>query len=199
MVLIKKQLAVVSLGLLSSLLPAAPAKKPEMGYPDTDSVRRAAKTDGEFRYAESVPFADWANAARAKLIRQLGVAEKLVDSRVPLAPKLIWTREVPNGTITKLYLQSEKDYVMPVYLCLPKGNGPFPVWICVQGHGTGMHASISVKWQDEKTFKYDGGDRDFALQCLEKGYAALCIEQRAFGEKSTLPSHQPNCSRQGLH
>lgn len=195
---IKKGQSVALISLLAVAAQAAPPMKPVI-YPDTDYLRHAAQTVGEFRYADVMKHSRWENAARAGLIRQLGIAEKLAAPRVPLAPKIIWTRKVPNGTITKLQLQSEKDYVMPVYLCLPNGKGPFPVWICVQGHGTGMHASISVKWQDEKSFKYDGGDRDFALQCLEKGYAALCIEQRAFGEKSTLSNHHPNCSQQGLH
>lgn len=195
---IKKGQSVALISLLAVAAQAAPPMKPVI-YPDTDYLRHAAQTVGEFRYADVMKHSRWENAARAGLIRQLGIAEKLAAPRVPLAPKIIWTRKDPNGTITKLQLQSEKDYVMPVYLCLPNGKGPFPVWICVQGHGTGMHASISVKWQDEKSFKYDGGDRDFALQCLEKGYAALCIEQRAFGEKSTLSNHHPNCSQQGLH
>lgn len=193
-----KKSLVIMLGLLAVGSKADPGSRP-VEYPDTDSIRRAAVTAGAFCYKEGTPYDRWAENARASLVRQLGIAEKLSAPRVPLDPRVIWSREVPNGTITKLHLQSEKDYVLPVYLCLPKGKGPFPVWICVQGHGTGMHASISVKWQDEETFKYDGGDRDFALQCLEKGYAALCIEQRAFGEKSTLSNRQPNCSRQGLH
>ena len=172
---IKKGQFAVLLSLLAVTAQAAPPMKPAE-YPDTDYIRRASQTVGEFRYADEMQYSSWGNAARTGLIRQLGIAEKLAEPRVPLAPKIIWTRKVPNGTITKLHLQSEKDYVMPVYLCLPNGKEPFPVWICVQGHGTGMHASISVKWQDEKSFKYDGGDRDFALQCLEKGYAALCIE-----------------------
>ena len=62
-----------------------------------------------------------------------------------------------------------------------------------------MHASISVKWQDEKSFKYDNGDRDFAVQCLAKGYAAICVEQRAFGEKSCMKNHKPGCSRLASH
>jgi len=167
--------------------------------PDENSIRRAAGISGSFRYTEGRRFSEWAPTAREALMRHLGIAEKLRAPRVPLAPKLLWSREVENGTITKLLLQSEKDVAMPVYLCLPKGKGPFPVWICVQGHGTGMHASISVAWQDEKTFKYDGGDRDFALQCLAKGFAALCIEQRAFGERSCFSNRKPGCSILALH
>ena len=62
-----------------------------------------------------------------------------------------------------------------------------------------MHASISVAWQDESAFKYDGGDRDFAIQCLAKGYAALCVEQRALGEKSCMDDRKYGCRRLALH
>ena len=141
----------------------------------------------------------WQAEAREDLIKKLGIEAKLKALRVPLSPRILWQRKVKNGTITKLILQSEKDYSFPAYLCIPDGNGPFPVWICVQGHGTGMHASISVRWQDEKTFKYDGGDRNFVEQCLERGYAALCIEQRAMGERSGYSDHRPGCLRQARH
>ena len=167
--------------------------------PDHDTLKRAEKQPGKFRFQQENSFADWQTAARGDLLKKLGAAQKLAAPRCDLAPKVLWSRKVKNGTITKLHLQAEKEYTLPVYLCIPEGKGPFPVWICVQGHGTGMHASISVKWQDEKTFKYDGGDRDFVLQCLDKGYAALCVEQRAMGEKSCHKNRQPGCLRLAAH
>ena len=167
--------------------------------PNTNSIKKAEKIQGKFYFKSGMNFKTWQQNARADLIKKLGIAEKLNASKVPLNPQILWSRKVDNGTITKIVLQSEKDYSFPIYLCLPDGNGPFPVWICVQGHGTGMHASISVKWQDEKSFKYDKGDRDFAIQCLAKGYAAICVEQRAFGEKSCMENYKPGCSRLASH
>ena len=180
--------------IVSGLVMAA---SPEL--PDTESLQKAAQMTGKSHYKPGTPFAAWQQDARADLVRKLGIAEKLTAPRVPLNPKIIWTRPVQNGTIIKLHLQSEKDYVLPAYLCLPSGKGPFPVWICLQGHGTGMHASISVRWQDEKSFKYDNGDRDFAIQCMERGYAALCLEQRAFGEKSCRSDRRFGCRRLAHH
>lgn len=167
--------------------------------PDTGSMKRAQKIRGEFYFSPETDFRTWRKAARNSLVEKLGLARKFPAPRVPLAPRLLWRRKVKNGTICKMLLRSESDHDLPIYLCLPDGRGPFPVWICVQGHGTGMHASISVKWQDEKSFKYDGGDRDFALQCLEKGYAAVCVEQRAFGEKSCMTTRKPGCARLASH
>ncbi len=167
--------------------------------PDNRSMERAGKIQGEFYFKPGTDFQTWQRAARRGLVERLGIARKLSAPRTALNPQVLWQRQVANGSITKILLQSEEGYDFPVYLCLPDGEGPFPVWICVQGHGTGMHASISVKWQDEITFKYDNGDRDFAIQCLEKGYAALCVEQRAFGERSCMANHKPGCERLASH
>lgn len=167
--------------------------------PDSYSMNRAEKIRGEFHFKVGTDYKVWRKAAGDALVEKLGISQKLFAPRVALSPKVLWTRKVKNGTITKMVLQSEKDYELPIYLCLPDGKGPFPVWICVQGHGTGMHASISVKWQDEKTFKYDNGDRDFAVQCLAKGYAAICVEQRAFGERSCRKDRRFGCARLASH
>ena len=172
----------------------------DVKLPDTNSLERAKKIQGKFHFREGTIFIKWQNDARSELIEKLGIAKKLSAPRVPLAPEILWQRKVKNGTITKIILKSEKDYDLPIYLCLPDNvKAPFPVWICVQGHGTGMHASVSFRWKDEKTPYYDGGDRDFAIQCLEKGYAALCVEQRAFGEKSCMANRQPGCLRLASH
>ena len=49
-----------------------------------------------------------------------------------------------------------------------------------------MHKSIGVDFTDNmKTNKVDG-DRDFANSCMKNGFAALCIEQRSFGERKEL-------------
>jgi hypothetical protein len=167
--------------------------------PDFVSIARAGKIQGEFYFHPGTVFQSWQSAARKSLVEKLGISKKLSAPRIPLNPRVLWQRKVDNGTIAKMVLQSEKGYDFPIYLCLPDGKGPFPVWICVQGHGTGMHASISVKWQDEKSFKSDDGDRNFAIQCLEKGYAAVCVEQRAFGERSCMENHRPGCARLASH
>lgn len=166
--------------------------------PDTYSLDRAAKTKGEFRFKNGENFAKWKQKARADLIKRLGMTEKWKQKRIPLNPKILWTRKVKNGTITKLTIESEKGCIVPMYLCLPEGKGPFPVWICVQGHGTGMHVSINVQ-KDEKSPRKDRGDRDNAIQCLENGYAALCVEQRAMGARSLRSDQRPNCEILAMH
>ena len=53
--------------------------------------------------------------------------------------------------------------------------------VCLQGHSTGMHISLGVPRFPGDQEDIDG-DRDFAVQAVKRGYAALAVEQRAFGE-----------------
>ena len=165
---------------------------------DQYSLHRAVSVHGSFRFQDDFEFNKWKQEARESLMENLGLVKKMNTRRIPLSSTVLWTRKVENGTITKLTIESEPGRTVPMYLCLPEGEGPFPVWICLQGHGTGMHVSIGVQI-DEETPRVDDGDREVALQCLEQGYAALCIEQRAMGERSLRSDHRPDCDRLAMH
>ncbi len=136
--------------------------------------------------------AAWSAAARAELVKLLRLDGRLAAPRVELNPRSRWKRTIPLGTIEKFVVTTEPGLDMPMYLCTPPGQGPFPVFICLQGHSTGMHNSIAVSFTDEVTPIEIAGDRDFALQCLRRGYAALCIEQRGLGERSGRTDHKHN-------
>ena len=79
-------------------------------------------------------------------------------------------------------LQTEEGYFTHCDLLLPPAQeGPLPLCVCLQGHSTGAHISLGqAKYPgDEDTIR--GGDRDFAVRAVKEGFAALAIEQRAFG------------------
>lgn len=106
------------------------------------------------------------------------------ETRVPLRPRLLWQREHPLGIIEKVAFTAEPHADVVAYVCLPASvPPPYTFMICLQGHTTGMHQSIAVEQADEEKPFVVEGDRDFALGCLQRGVAALCIEQRAFGER----------------
>lgn len=46
-----------------------------------------------------------------------------------------------------------------------------------------MHNSIAVQRDDNTLPLQVEGDRAFGLECMRRGLAALCIEQRSFGER----------------
>ncbi|MBI4556923.1 MAG: prolyl oligopeptidase family serine peptidase [Candidatus Hydrogenedentes bacterium] len=123
----------------------------------------------------------WQRRLRRKLKQLLGYCPGVP---VPLNPQVLWTRTHPLGRIEKLVFTSEPYADVPAYLCLPsEGDPPYPVMICLQGHTTGMHKSIAVDAEDETKPIEVPGDRDFGIGCLRHGVAALCIEQRSFGER----------------
>ncbi|MGN1347114.1 MAG: alpha/beta hydrolase family protein [Eubacteriales bacterium] len=77
-------------------------------------------------------------------------------------------------------LQTEEGYFTHADLLPPVQDGPLPLCVCLQGHSKGAHLSIGIA-------KYPGdedsldGDRDFAVRAVKEGFAALAVEQRAFG------------------
>ncbi len=77
----------------------------------------------------------------------------------------------------------ENDFFVPAHFLIPKNfSGKIPVVICLQGHSTGMHVSLAREMHPGKAPIQVEGDRDFCIQAVKRGYAALAIEQRGFGE-----------------
>lgn len=130
----------------------------------------------------------WQRRARARLRDLLG---DLPSARCPLEPRTIWKRAHDLGTLEKVVFTSEPRAEVVAYACVPRNaRPPYRYVICLQGHTTGMHLSIGVDRGDETRAIEVEGDRDFALGCLRRGYAALCLEQRAFGERAERVQRQ---------
>jgi len=125
----------------------------------------------------------WQDSFRPKLKELLGDMPKETE-KCPLNVRSLWKRDHELGTIEKVVFTSEPFCDVPAFLCLPKNAAPpYTTFICLQGHSTGMHNSIGLDFETNTKEIEVAGDRDFALKCMEKGIAALCIEQRSFGER----------------
>ena len=123
----------------------------------------------------------WKRRLRNRLRTLLGTMPK---ERVPLNVRHLWRHDHPLGYIDKIVFTAESHCDVPAYVSIPGDRTPpFPFMICLQGHSTGMHNSIAVQQDDETTPLKIEGDRDFAIQCMRRGLAALCIEQRSLGER----------------
>lgn len=84
---------------------------------------------------------------------------------------------------------------VPGYLLIPKNTAPpYPVMICLQGHAPGMYISLG-EFHNEKERKLIEGGRDLALQAIDRGWAALVIEQKGFGERQ---KDSLSCNHQSL-
>jgi len=137
----------------------------------------------------------WQSTLRRKLGQLVG---DLPEKRCPLRPRRLWFRRHPLGTIEKISFTAEPGADVLAYVCLPKAaRPPYTFMICLQGHSTGMHNSIAVRRENETRPLKVEGDRDFALGCLQRGIAALCIEQRSFGERREQVQEQ--VSSHGCH
>ncbi|MEI7435603.1 MAG: hypothetical protein WCL16_02205 [bacterium] len=137
----------------------------------------------------------WQSRLRRKLRQLVG---DMPEERCELRPGRLWKRATPLGTIEKIRFTSEPCSDVVAYVCLPKGlKPPYTFMICLQGHSTGMHNSIAVQREDESRPHKVEGDRDFALGCMSRGIAALCIEQRSFGERRE--QKQKQVSSHGCH
>jgi dienelactone hydrolase len=118
--------------------------------------------------------------------------------REPLNVRSLWKRDHPLGSIEKIVFTSEPYSDVMAYVCLPESaTPPYSFFVCVQGHSTGAHNSIAMDLDDNSAPHEVEGDRDFGLGCMQRGVAALCIEQRSFGERREL--HQERVAPHGCH
>ncbi len=128
----------------------------------------------------SADYDKWKIQVQETFWELLGDAPEQTDLNVVVE----WEKESADFTERRIIFDTEPEASVPCHLLLPKsGKAPYPVVICLQGHSTGMHISLGrpVYTGDEATIS--GGDRDFALQIIKEGYAALVLEQRGFGER----------------
>lgn len=137
----------------------------------------------------------WQRRLRRKVRSLIGMPS---GRRVALNVRSLWRRKHPLGTIEKIVFTSEPYSDVMAYICLPESaKPPYSFFVCVQGHTTGAHTSIAVDRDDNSVTIEVPGDRDFGLGCMERGIAALCIEQRSFGERRE--QHQEHVSAHGCH
>lgn len=137
-------------------------------------------------YKSGEDFGLWQAQAKEKLTELLGDR----PLPVPLNVRVEWEQEKDLYQEIRFLFTSEEGADVPCHLLIPKqGEGPFPVVICLQGHSTGMHISLAnPKFPgDEASI---AGDRDFAVQAVKQGYAALALEQRCFGERKDQRSEE---------
>ena len=139
-------------------------------------------------------FPSWQKAAREKLIQLLGLDrfEKVQDEM-----QIEVTEETGEMTKLRFTFQSEEGYRVPCCLLLPRGIEKPPVMICLQGHTTGMHISLGIEKFPKDVGTIFVNDRDFCLQAVKQGFAAIALEQRNFGEQGGT-AEGPQCRESSM-
>jgi len=136
----------------------------------------------ELQFDPTRDFTAWQNELHGRLVEILALPERWDSAvRSTLKPD----SETDEYTMDFVEFTAEPGEVVPGYLLRPKGtDGPFPVMICLQGHSPGMHISIG-RGKTKREIASIRGGRDIAVQAVRHGWAALAIEQRAFGRRAT--------------
>lgn len=158
-------------------------------------IRISSNTLPQLRWDGTTPIGEWRDRCRAKLWELLGM-----DTFAPCEPVFEITEDGMLGENRHIHftLQTEEGYFTHCDLLLPPNpSGPLPLCVCLQGHSKGAHISLGLpKYPgDEEIIK--GGDRDFAPRAVKEGFAALAVEQRAFGLCGGT-EHGPACERPAM-
>lgn len=139
----------------------------------------------QLAFSGEAPFEPWRHGVREKLRELLGD----MPEPVPLNVCVEWEKEHDTFVEKRILFDAEAHTAVPCHLWVPKSaKKPCPVVICLQGHSTGMHNSMGRKIHPKDFDAVVGGDRDFAVQAIAQGYAALVLEQRGMGERLSTKS-----------
>ncbi len=138
----------------------------------------------KLQFQEQTNFAQWQTQLRDKLQELVGL-NSIRENACPLQVTVENETQKEGYKQIRFVFESEKGAFVPCYLLIPDtGKEKYPVAITLQGHSSGFHNSIGEpKTEAEK--EYALGRGQFAVQAVERGFAALAIEQRAMGERVT--------------
>ena len=149
--------------------------------PPVPKPGHATRVPPELAFDATLDFTAWQTELRQRLGEIMAVAvveDHAVESTI--RPD----SQTDQYTMDRIEFQAELGQRVPGYLLRPKNaKPPLPVMICLQGHSPGMHISIGRAKTERERQSIRGG-RDIALQAVRHGWAALAIEQRAFGERA---------------
>ena len=143
-------------------------------------------------YDPEKPFDIQQQEVREKLRELLRMPDKITSP----TPIVEWEDNGnPLYDEIRFKFESEPGYFVPAHLILPKvRKEKTPAVICLQGHTAGMHVSLARTEIGSKETAEVKGDRDFAIQAVSRGYAAVIMEQRGFGEKRCNISNNHQCN-----
>jgi dienelactone hydrolase len=124
----------------------------------------------------------WRARARRRLVERLG---GFPATRAPLNVEVLETRDFGAYTREKIVFDTRPNLSTIGYFLLPKGGTrPLPAVVCVSGHGRGLPDILGLDDDgNPRAQRNVGYSKEYALQCVEHGYATLAIEQLAFGTR----------------
>jgi len=147
-------------------------------------------------YTPKRDYAEWRQAVELRLHELLGP----MPAVVPLNIRMEEESEQEFYREKRFVFTSELGADVPCHLLLPQGRKePMPLVLCLQGHTSGMHISMGRPKNENDEKMISSGDRDFALQAVREGHAALVMEQRCFGERRDARAGSVRHLENGCH
>ena len=123
----------------------------------------------------------WQDTLRARLVDLLG---GFPADPCELSPRVVATDEYRSYTRETVLFNSRSNMSVFAYFLVPKGlERPLPAILCLHGHGRGVDEIVGIRRDGEMRARLGGYQKDFALQCVRRGYAVLAIEQLGFGHR----------------
>jgi dienelactone hydrolase len=150
----------------------------EFCFSEYDSLKPAMSFDATTPNAAR----RWQQRARPKLIDRLG---GFPSKRAPLNAEMLETTDLGTYTREKIVFDTRENLSTIAYLLLPKNAPqPLPAVVCVSGHGRGLSDIVGIADDgSQRAQRNVGYAKEYALQCVEHGYATLAVEQLAFGAR----------------
>jgi dienelactone hydrolase len=160
---------------------------------DTLTYSRNAYTENEpalaFHANTPKEARDWQRKLRRKLGQLLGGFPR---QRCPLAVRSLQVDDFDGYTREHVVFQSRRRMSVFGYFLTPKHrpDGGLPAVLCLHGHGRGVDDIVGIAEDESQRKEYGEYQNDFALQCVDRGYAVLAIEQLGFGRRRDQKSKQ---------
>jgi dienelactone hydrolase len=142
------------------------------------TLYRQASLKMTFRATSRKQAEGWQKKLRPRVAELIG----LKPASGPLNPQTLEVRDFPQYKREKVVFESVPGLSVLAYLLTPaSAKPPYPVMICVPGHGRGVDDIVGVDEKGRDRTNKSGYQHDFAIQAAERGIAAVAIEPMAFG------------------
>ncbi len=124
----------------------------------------------------------WQRKLRGKLVELLGESP---IRKCSLRPQSLGIEDFGGYTRERVVSRSRNNLSVFGYYLLPKPvpEAPLPAVLCLHGHGRGVDSIVGIAEDGTQRSEYGEYQRDFALQCVDRGFATLAIEQLGFGRR----------------
>jgi dienelactone hydrolase len=99
-------------------------------------------------------------------------------------PKITGQEKLDGYTRQRVEIHTEPDVVMPMYVLIPDGKGPFPAVMAPHGHsGDGKNGPVGIASSAKVAEVIRTANYKYGPQMAQAGFITFCPDARGFGER----------------